>query len=161
MPLDVQYVAEDITVNRALELSHGGKAAFSGAYTKYDASVATGGNGAFGLLSGEGKRLLTPYRLARPRHRNNLVDVQGMRGCKHDRLHVRIGNRVREIRADLESVLCCETGDRRGLVAHPPGEPQAFTLPLRSLDDRFAPSSQSDNRSVDHGRGHHFGRNMR
>jgi hypothetical protein len=84
-----------------------------------------------------------------------------MRGCKHDRLHVRIGNRVREIRADLESVRCCETGDRRELVAHPPGEPQAFTLPLYGLDDCFTPSSQPDNRSVDHGRGHNCERNMR
>jgi formylmethanofuran dehydrogenase subunit E len=64
MPLDVQYVAEDTTGNGALEFAHRGKAALVGANTKYDAGVVTGGNGAFRLLSGEGKRLLAPYRPA-------------------------------------------------------------------------------------------------
>ena len=151
MPLDMQDVAEDAVSNGPLELAHRRKAPLVVAEAKDDAGVATGGNRALGLAASESERLLAPDRLAGPRHRNDLIDVQRMRGRKHDRLHARIGNRVRKTRADLEAVRGRETGDLRGLVAHPSDEPQTPALALHGLDNRFAPPPEADNCSIYHG----------
>jgi hypothetical protein len=103
------------------------------------------------LAATERERLLAPDRFAGPRHCNDLIDVQRMRGCEHDRLHARIGDCIRKFRANLEAMCGSEPGNLLGLLAHPADEPQTLTLALHGFDDRFAPPSEADNCSIYHG----------
>src|SRR5205823_2682837 len=123
MSLDMQDVAEDAVSNAMPQLAHRRKAPLVVAEAEDDAGVAAGGNSTLGLAATESERLLAPDRFAGPRHCNDLVDVQRMRGREHDRLYTRIGDCIRKFRANLEAMCGSEPGNLPGLLAHTSDEP--------------------------------------
>ena len=149
--LDVQHLADLSFGDDAAQRGHRRKAALVVAEREHDAGLAAGRDRALGLGERQRERLLAPHRLAGRRDRDDLLDMQRVRGRQHHRLDARIGDRVGELGGELESVRGREVAHLVRLLAHAADEAQALALPLRGLDDSLAPASEADDGCVDHG----------
>jgi hypothetical protein len=134
----------------ALEFAHRGEAALVVAAAEHDAGRAAGFDRARSLRARQCQRLLAPHRLARLGHGPHLLDMKRMRRGQEHGLHLRVGQRIREIGGQSETVSRGEVARLIGLFADAVYEAQPCALALHGIDQRLAPTPEADDGSIDH-----------